>query len=194
MAIFLTACSNEEEPVNDRIPTNMSGYPIISGIYSFKTKDFQGCGNRHTNNITLDFTITQDGNKLTAINSSIKSVPGITMLKTTGAKGELAPSLLFSIEEKVAAKMKGWGNGIAYVTYKLQGSFTKTGWSGTYQYESKAPIGSGTCKYETTFTGVKHKDATTIKKAPDDSIFYKFEVVDHWGGFNKIAVSVGLRR
>jgi len=169
--------------------TNSTGFPEVSGRYSFNTSTFNiSCsdGSTATNPaIALNFDITQNANVITVVNTNASGgIPGITILDTTGTTGNVQTDSSFIATQISTATITGI-TGTVSLNYNISGKFTSNGWSGTYIY-NMSTASLGTCTFTSPFSGSKISAVTAAKisNAP-----YDFENVqiDLYDSFSAIA-------
>jgi len=164
LAFVMSACGgggggNGSGNSTNTIPLNAAGFPNVAGNYSFNTKDVSySCtdGSSGTNTpIALNFTVSQTDNTLTLTQTgSTGTIPGFTVTSITAAAGNVQKNAQFIINQSATATST-LIPGTLSVTYNTTGTFTTTGWSGTYKYSLYSAAYNATCNFTTTFTGDK---------------------------------------
>lgn len=157
------------------IELNASGFPGVVGRYSFNTSTFDvSCsdGSAGTNpGLGLNFDISQNANVITLINTNTSGgVPGITIIDSTAATGNIQENASFIVSQIVTATIDGIV-GTVTLNYNISGRFTSNGWSGTYIYTASA-ASFGSCTFESTFTGTKITTPTAASLTNSKSLYY----------------------
>ena len=139
-------------------PANSSGFPSVAGRYSFNTGTFNftcSDGSTGTNPaLALNVDVTQNANALTLVSTSAgSSTPGLTVIDSTGTTGNVAADSSFILNQTTTANITGI-SGTVVLSYNQTGSFTSSGWSGTYTY-SASSASFGSCTYVASYTGTK---------------------------------------
>jgi len=134
-----------------------SGFPQVAGRYSLNTGTWTWTtmgqsGSFGPTALTLD--ISQVDNHLTGVNpyldlQSGDQYMGFTLREESGVSGNVQKDGNFTITSSLRGSMDGVGE--VRVDYTLVGSFTSSGWSGTYTYMVIG--GEDVVTYSTTFTG-----------------------------------------
>ena len=189
ITIFLSSCGSD----SDTATNNSSGYPDVAGRYSFNTSTFNiSCsdGSSGTNPaIALNFDVTQNANVITLVNTNAAGgIPGITFLESTDATGNIQTNSSFIITQIATATFDGI-SGIVNLSYNQTGSFTSTGWSGTYTYTATSAT-LGSCTFTASFTGSKIITANSINTSKQINEKQSFPV-DIYDTFSIIGSSIG---
>jgi hypothetical protein len=176
--------------------TNSSGFPDVAGRYSFNTSAIGvSCtdGSTATNPaIALNFDIVQTDNQITLVNTNAAGgIPGITIIDSTDASGNVQKNSKFITSQITTATIDGIA-GTVSLNYNVSGTFTSTGWSGTYTFTATSGI-LGTCTFSSTFTGDKINVSVALRGAVL-SPAYDLEglPVDIYDSFSKIAASLAI--
>ncbi len=191
LLLLMTGCDNTESAMENAMPSNSAGYPIVSGVYSFVSHDFNSaCSINRNQKISLFLRVEQNGRSLKLKNKSVDSVPGIKKYKTSDALGSVEGDLQFTVEEIAAAEMKGMGKNVQ-VIYSIGGSFSNTGWQGVYVYTVKNRM--GLCTYTALFKGEKQPTQTKNLDVQKNVSFLRFDTVGPNDMLSKIAASLATK-
>lgn len=166
--IFSISCQElDKKKDNNDISLNGSGYPNVSGEYSFLTGKIKGdCTDGASVSfppISFNLTISQSVNKITFVDSDTSEfgTPGWTFIEKTPLTGNVQKDKSFVATSQGIAVIDGV-EGKVTVSYNLNGKFSPDGFSGNYTYSVFAQYYKTTCTYTTTFSGDK---ITSSKKA-----------------------------
>lgn len=183
LSIILTACGGGDSSPTS---TNSSGFPDVAGRYSFNTGSVSfSCSDGSTGTnpaIALNFDVTQNANVITLANTNASgNIPGITIIDSTDSAGNVQENSSFIVTQIATANIDGI-SGTVNINYNVTGSFTSSGWSGTYTYTASS-ASFGSCRFTTSFTGSKITTAraSLTSNEINESNSYPIDFYDQFG-------------
>ena len=102
--------------------------------------------------VALNFTLVQSVNMIFPSQIAPNPIPSINVLQRSGLSGNVTRNGDFLITEVTTATVSGISGTVTF-TYTLQGSFSLTGWTGTYRF--RAVFSGGFCDYVAPFSGAR---------------------------------------
>lgn len=159
LIVLLSACESDGGSSSDDSEDgagDVGESPDVASRYSFETGDVSvSCddGSMATNPpISLILEILQNDSSISLVNPIPSgSVPGVTIVSTTGASGSIDPDGSFSLTQaSVATSATVSGN--IELNYSITGEFTDDGWQGSYGFTASSSL-FGFCRFATLFDG-----------------------------------------
>jgi len=160
VTILLSSCGGGSDSSSSwNGPNNSSGFPEVAGTYSLIADGVQfTCTDNSSGEagpVSIDLTVTESANVLTIHNPNPQAeLPGVTVLQTTDDTGDVARDATFTTTKSVTAQVAGL-TGDALVNLTLQGQFSPSGWTGTYNIRFTSLSLGSSCTYTYVFSGDK---------------------------------------
>jgi hypothetical protein len=149
---------------------NADGFPDVRGKYSLTTKQFSvSCtdGSSSTSDaFTGNYTITQSINSLTLTSNNNTVLPSsVTVISAGATTGNVEKSGSFIITEIDEVQVSGTPGNIT-LTFHQSGSFTASGWSGTFKFTEFFQSLAVSCTFTAPFSGNKISSSTSLAVEP----------------------------
>jgi len=160
LLVFTLACSEDSNPVGGwEGDFNDSGFPIVSGTYSFTTQTIHGsCSDGSSGDdepVSFNIIVTQYQNNITLTQPASNSTSvGITILEASPMQGTIDKDCSFIANQSMTATLDGFEGNVS-LNYHISGTFTTSGWSGNYSFSLYLHYYNATCNYSTIFSGSK---------------------------------------
>ena len=147
---------------------NSDGYPEVAGEYSFKTSTFSvACSDGSSgpsDSLSMTLDIAQKGYQLKL--ASYNPLPSnITISQENELSGTVDYDGNFILSRSIVAAITGYSGNFT-VTYTVKGTFSTSGWSGTYQFTMYNDVDKASCTATATFTGNLQSEDTREKTIP----------------------------
>jgi len=144
----------------------------VSGTYTFITDEGQGsCSDGSSGTfspISMRIPVVQDGNWITFgnppnIDTPIAISPDVTVIDATIPEGALESDCDFVVDFKIWTTMEDF-SGYQTVNYYFYGTFTDSGWYGTYEFSMNFHDYSVTCDFIASFDGSKSTTSSALNE------------------------------
>lgn len=159
--LLLTGCGLGDKSDDTKTPESMtfndSGFPVISGEYSFNTSRAKTVcsngGEADSPPASFNVTVEQSRNEIKFITDQ-SDITGVTVIEKNDWVGLVGKAASFNASRSLVVKFDGL-NGVSDIDYVLSGKFAKTSWTGEFEYTILHRSYGTTCNVKTTFSGDK---------------------------------------
>jgi hypothetical protein len=132
--------------------------PSVAGFYSFDTNRIPfECtdGSRgELPPISLGVEVIQNENRIAILNDTVDNPVGFNIIESSLLQGNVQPNSNFNANSAAIAIFDGLPGNVN-LSYNLNGRFTTSGWSGSYEYSALLLSQMVSCTYRTNFFGSK---------------------------------------